>query len=94
MSTNKIALITGGSRGLGKNTALKLAKNGNDVIITYRSKKEEAEEVVKEIEAQGLKATCFMGMFCCNISFARVIILSSKYQQGGLPVVSFMVLVK
>jgi NAD(P)-dependent dehydrogenase (short-subunit alcohol dehydrogenase family) len=56
MSTNKIALITGGSRGLGKNTALKLAKNGNDVIITYRSKKEEADEVVKEIESQGLKA--------------------------------------
>jgi NAD(P)-dependent dehydrogenase (short-subunit alcohol dehydrogenase family) len=54
--TNKIALITGGSRGLGKNAALKLAQKGNDVIITYRSKKEEADDVVKEIEAQGLKA--------------------------------------
>ena len=54
--TNKIALITGGSRGLGKNTALKLAKNGNHVIVTYRSKQEEAEEVVKQIEASGLKA--------------------------------------
>ncbi|MDB5060404.1 MAG: short-chain dehydrogenase, partial [Mucilaginibacter sp.] len=41
--TNKIALITGGSRGLGKNAALKLAQKGNDVIITYRSKKEEAD---------------------------------------------------
>ncbi len=40
--TNKIALITGGSRGLGKNAALKLASKGNDVIVTYRSKKEEA----------------------------------------------------
>ncbi|MBK0378335.1 SDR family oxidoreductase [Mucilaginibacter segetis] len=55
-TTNKIALITGGSRGLGKNAALKLAAKGNDVIITYRSKKEEAEAVVKEIEALGLKA--------------------------------------
>jgi NAD(P)-dependent dehydrogenase (short-subunit alcohol dehydrogenase family) len=55
-TTNKIALITGGSRGLGKNAALKIAKKGIDVIITYRSKKEEADEVVKEIEAQGLKA--------------------------------------
>jgi NAD(P)-dependent dehydrogenase (short-subunit alcohol dehydrogenase family) len=54
--TNKIALITGGSRGLGKNTALKLASKGNDVIITYRSKKEEADEVVAEIESLGLKA--------------------------------------
>ncbi|TSD67444.1 SDR family oxidoreductase [Inquilinus sp. KBS0705] len=54
--TNKIALITGGSRGLGKNTALKLAQNGNHVIITYRSKQQEAEEVVKQIKAQGLKA--------------------------------------
>jgi NAD(P)-dependent dehydrogenase (short-subunit alcohol dehydrogenase family) len=55
-TTNKIALITGGSRGLGKNTALKVAQKGIDVIITYRSKKEEADEVVKEIEAQGLRA--------------------------------------
>ena len=54
--TNKIALITGGSRGLGKNAALKIAQKGNDVIVTYRSKKEEADEVVKEIEALGLKA--------------------------------------
>ncbi|OOQ59347.1 SDR family oxidoreductase [Mucilaginibacter pedocola] len=54
--TNKIALITGGSRGLGKNAALKLAAKGNDVIVTYRSKKEEADEVVAQIEALGLKA--------------------------------------
>lgn len=54
--TNKIALITGASRGLGKNAALKLASKGNDVIITYRSKKEEADEVVATIEALGLHA--------------------------------------
>jgi len=56
MSTNKIALITGGSRGLGKNTALKLAAKGIDVIITYRSKKEEANEVVNQIELTGQTA--------------------------------------
>jgi NAD(P)-dependent dehydrogenase (short-subunit alcohol dehydrogenase family) len=55
MST-KIALITGGSRGLGKNAALHLAQKGNDIIITYHSKKEEAEKVVAEIEALGCKA--------------------------------------
>ena len=57
MSTNnKIALVTGGSRGLGKNSALHLAKKGIDVIITYRSKKAEAEAVVAEIEKAGRKA--------------------------------------
>ncbi|SDP23845.1 NAD(P)-dependent dehydrogenase, short-chain alcohol dehydrogenase family [Mucilaginibacter sp. OK268] len=56
MSTNKIALVTGGSRGLGKNAAQHLAKKGIDVIITYRSKKEEAEEVVASIEKNGQKA--------------------------------------
>ncbi|NHA07025.1 SDR family oxidoreductase [Mucilaginibacter sp. HC2] len=56
MSTNKIALITGGSRGLGKNAAQHLAKKGIDVILTYRSKKEEAEEVVASIEKLGQKA--------------------------------------
>lgn len=53
---NKIALVTGGSRGLGKNAALKLAAKGIDVIITYRSKKEEAKAVVAEIESNGQKA--------------------------------------
>ena len=54
--TTKIAIVTGGSRGLGKNTALSLAKKGNDVIITYHSKQAEANDVVKEIEALGRKA--------------------------------------
>ena len=52
----KIALITGGSRGLGKNSAMKLAEKGNDIIITYMTKKEEAHQVVSEIEAMGRKA--------------------------------------
>lgn len=52
----KIALVTGGSRGLGKNMAIAIAKKGLDVIITYNSKKEEADLVVKEIENLGQKA--------------------------------------
>jgi NAD(P)-dependent dehydrogenase (short-subunit alcohol dehydrogenase family) len=55
-NTNKIALVTGGSRGLGKNMALALAKKGIDVILTYNSKKEEALAVVAEIEKTGRKA--------------------------------------
>jgi NAD(P)-dependent dehydrogenase (short-subunit alcohol dehydrogenase family) len=53
---HKIALITGGSRGLGRATALQLAENGADVILTYRTGKAEAEEVVAEIIAKGRKA--------------------------------------
>jgi NAD(P)-dependent dehydrogenase (short-subunit alcohol dehydrogenase family) len=57
MSTNsKIALVTGGSRGLGKNMALNLAKKGFNVILTYNSKKDEALAVVAEIEKAGQKA--------------------------------------
>jgi NAD(P)-dependent dehydrogenase (short-subunit alcohol dehydrogenase family) len=54
--TSKIALVTGGSRGLGKNMALALAKKGLDVILTYNSKESEALEVVSEIEKLGQKA--------------------------------------
>ena len=54
MST--ISLVTGASRGLGRNTALAIAQGGGDVIITYRSSREEADEVVMQIEAIGRKA--------------------------------------
>ncbi len=53
---NKIALVTGGSRGLGKNAALKIAAKGLGVIVTYQSKKEEAEATVNEIKALGVPA--------------------------------------
>ncbi|WP_028311959.1 SDR family NAD(P)-dependent oxidoreductase [Derxia gummosa] len=51
----KIALITGGSRGLGRNAALALAARGADVVITWRSRADEAEAVVREIEAHGAR---------------------------------------
>ncbi|WP_029148248.1 SDR family NAD(P)-dependent oxidoreductase [Methylophilus sp. 5] len=53
---SNIALITGGSRGLGKNTALAMARQGIDVVLTYQSKQASAQEVVAEIEALGRKA--------------------------------------
>ena len=53
---NTISLITGGSRGLGRNTALSIARRGGDVILTYRSGADHARSVVAEIEALGRKA--------------------------------------
>jgi NAD(P)-dependent dehydrogenase (short-subunit alcohol dehydrogenase family) len=55
-ATNKIALVTGGSRGLGRNMALNLARAGHDVIVTYNSRADEAADVKKQIEALGRKA--------------------------------------
>ncbi|UTM59857.1 SDR family oxidoreductase [Photobacterium sp. CCB-ST2H9] len=52
----RIAIITGGSRGLGKNTALAMARKGIDIILTYRNKESEAASVVSEIQALGRNA--------------------------------------
>jgi len=57
MST--ITLVTGASRGLGRSTALAIARRGGDVIITYHSRADEARAVVAEIEAMGRKALAF-----------------------------------
>jgi hypothetical protein len=55
-NTNKIALVTGGSRGLGKDMALKLAEKGINVILTYNNKADDAENVVSQIQQSGQKA--------------------------------------
>ncbi|MBZ2205881.1 SDR family NAD(P)-dependent oxidoreductase [Massilia soli] len=51
--SNKIALITGGSRGLGKSAAMHLAAQGVDIVLTYRTKAQEAADVVAAIQARG-----------------------------------------
>lgn len=56
---NKIALITGGSRGLGKNMALAIARKGIDVLITYNSNKDAADDVVGQIKSMGQYAAAF-----------------------------------
>ncbi len=55
-TTNRIAVITGGSRGLGRNAALHLAKQGVGSVITYRNHRAEAEKALAEIEHAGAKA--------------------------------------
>ena len=52
----KVALITGGSRGIGRSIGIRLAKDGIHVVINYRNNRTYADEVVAEVEAQGGKA--------------------------------------
>src|SRR6187402_2145313 len=60
MSTkSKIAVVTGGSRGLGRDMVINLAKNGNNIIFTYNSNKAEADKVVAEVSAIGQKAIAY-----------------------------------
>src|SRR5580692_12984936 len=55
----KTAIVTGGSRGLGRNTAIHLARRGVDILFTYRSNQKEADSLVREVEAIGRKAAGF-----------------------------------
>jgi NAD(P)-dependent dehydrogenase (short-subunit alcohol dehydrogenase family) len=55
-NTNKIALVTGGSRGLGKDMALRLAEKGIGVVLTYNNQADDADQVVKQIQQSGQKA--------------------------------------
>ena len=59
MTNSKIALVTGGSRGLGRDMAINLAKKGNDVVITYHTNKTAADEVLAEIEKMGRTGKAF-----------------------------------
>jgi len=58
-TNNKTAIITGGSRGIGRNTAISLARRGVDVIFTYRANQVEASSLIREVEAMGKKAAGF-----------------------------------
>jgi NAD(P)-dependent dehydrogenase (short-subunit alcohol dehydrogenase family) len=86
MSTSRIALITGGSRGLGRNAALHLAAQGVDVILTYRSQNEEALAVVAEIEKKGARAVALpldMGAIQTFAAFAERVsqVLQTHWQR-------------
>jgi NAD(P)-dependent dehydrogenase (short-subunit alcohol dehydrogenase family) len=52
----KISLVTGASRGLGRSTAISIARKGGDVVLTYQNREDEAKAVVADVEALGRKA--------------------------------------
>ena len=64
MLTDKIAVVTGASRGIGREIAVTLASKGAVVIVNYNGSAARAEEVVKEIEEAGGKAEAVQ----CNVS--------------------------
>ncbi|MCI5938023.1 MAG: 3-oxoacyl-[acyl-carrier-protein] reductase [Eubacterium sp.] len=61
---DKIAVVTGASRGIGRGVALALAREGATVVVNYNGSKERADQVVKEIEDNGGKAVAIQ----CNVS--------------------------
>jgi NAD(P)-dependent dehydrogenase (short-subunit alcohol dehydrogenase family) len=86
---NMVSLITGGSRGLGRNTALSIARHGGDVILTYRTGEDAAHEVVAEIERLGRKAAALQ-LDVANVStfaaFAERVrsVLAEKWGRSSL----------
>ena len=67
----RIAIVTGGSRGLGKNAVLKLAAQGTDIIFTYHSQRDAALQVVAEVEQMGAKAAALQLNVSDTAGFSR-----------------------
>ncbi len=72
---NKIALVTGSSRGLGRNIALRLARSGADIVVTYRERRDEGEAVAAEIRALGRRAIALPLDVADTASFAGFVAL-------------------
>jgi NAD(P)-dependent dehydrogenase (short-subunit alcohol dehydrogenase family) len=90
---NKIALVTGGSRGLGRNMAMAIAKKGIDVMLTYHTNKEAADEVVAEIESLGQKAVAFQLDTSDTKAFDNFIKQATAYlqEQTGSPNFDYLI---
>ena len=69
-SSSRVVLVTGGSRGLGRNAALALAADGADIVITYRAQADAAEQVVQQIQALGRRAAALPLDMADSASFA------------------------
>ncbi len=82
---DKVALVTGGSRGIGRACALELARQGAAVAVNYRSGAEEAEGVVKEITAAGGRAVAVAGDVA-EPEQAEALVAATVEQLGGLHV--------
>jgi NAD(P)-dependent dehydrogenase (short-subunit alcohol dehydrogenase family) len=90
---NKVALVTGGSRGLGKNMAIAIARKGIDLIITYNSNKEAADKVVSEIESLGQKVVAFQLDTSKTNGFDNFVKQTTEYlhEHRGSPNIDFLI---
>ncbi|MFD2825228.1 SDR family NAD(P)-dependent oxidoreductase [Leeuwenhoekiella polynyae] len=90
---NKIALITGASRGLGRDMALSLAKKGTDILFTYHSNKAAADEVIKELNDLGRKALALQLDTAKVASFANFIAEATTHlkEETGSPNFDFLI---
>lgn len=80
---NRVAIVTGGSRGIGRAVALELAARGASVVVNYNSSPDRAEEAVKEIEAAGGKAAAFQADVS-NFEAAQNLVKFAVETFGGL----------
>ena len=61
IEAGRVAVVTGGSRGIGKTIAMRLAAEGANVALSYRSNDEAAEETAASVRAEGVKCAVFRG---------------------------------
>lgn len=83
--TNKVALVTGASRGIGRAIALDLAANGAAVVVNYHSSSEAAEAVVAEIVANGGKATAVQADVA-NFEAAQALVKAAQDSYGQIDI--------
>lgn len=81
----RVALVTGGSRGIGRGIALALAREGADVAVNYRSQADEAEAVVKEISAMGRRAKAY-GAPVDDFAACEAMVEMAAHDFGGLSI--------
>ncbi|HEV3116973.1 MAG TPA: SDR family NAD(P)-dependent oxidoreductase [Gemmataceae bacterium] len=85
--SDRVVLITGGSRGIGRATALRLASEGAHIAISYASRQEDARQVVSAIEASGRRATCIR----CNVGSPQEVEQLVRQTRDQLGPIDFLV---
>lgn len=85
MSERRVALITGATRGIGKEIALELAQNGFDIAVNYRSMQEGIEDIKKEIEAKGVRCE-FVGADVANFEQCESMVKETIEKFGKIDV--------
>ena len=84
--SGKIAFVTGGARDIGRATAVSLAKLGATVIVNYRSKSEEGEETIRQVEAAGSNGLAVQGDVTSSADVARMVKTAAEAFGGKIDI--------